>query len=265
MREFLRPSQMHEAQMEQLTGCRYAVIVHLAKTFEKARSARGRPPQNGPLVTIVLALMKLRLNVSLRVLEALTGIDSVTLSRCVNRSLAFLGTIQFRAPSKGEILIVDTTSTRVASTQDKSYSGYKHHKCAKAQVIVTAKGRVLHVSDTHAGSVHDKTIWNKEITNIPGLIEHLILADKAYAGAKEEVECLLRPVKKGETAYRDKPQETKEFNRTLSKTRVKVEHVFARLKSWRALQGLFAWRADRYAEIVKAVSVLYNLNLEFAS
>jgi len=153
----------------------------------------------------------------------------------------------------------------VASTQDKSYSGYKHHKCAKAQIIVTAKGRVVHVSGTHAGSVHDKTIWNKEIDSIPDLIRHLILADRAYAGAKGEGEGLSRPLKKGETAYREDPEATKEFNRTLSKTRVKVEHVFARLKSWRALQGLFAWKADRYAEIVRAVSVLYNLNLEFAS
>ena len=130
--------------------------------------------------------MKLRLNVSVRTLEVLTGIDSVTASRCINRSLAFLGAIQFKTPSKGKVLVVDTTSTRVASTQDSHYSGHKHHKCVKVQVIVNTAGAVLHVSKPYPESAHDKTIWNKESAGIPDLMEHLILADKAYAGAKGE-------------------------------------------------------------------------------
>lgn len=159
---------------------------------------------------------------------------------------------------------VDTTSTRVASTQDSHYSGYKHHKCAKVQVIVNTAGAVLHVSKTYPGSAHDKTIWNKESSGISDLMNHLILADKAYAGAIDEGKSLVRPFKRCENAYKKDPLCAKSFNRNLSKVRVKVERVFARLKSWRALQGLFAFHAKRYAEIVKAVSVLHNLNLEFA-
>ena len=93
MSKMLTLSKMHEAQLQHLTGYQYAVVVHLAKSFKEAMSGKGRPHQNGPVVTLVLALRKLRLNVSVRTLEALTGIDAVTVSRCVNRSLAFLGTL----------------------------------------------------------------------------------------------------------------------------------------------------------------------------
>ena len=95
-------------------------------------------------------------------------------------------------------------------------------------------------------------------------MRHLILADKPYAGAKGEGENLVRPFKRCEKAYKEDPLRAKAFNLDVSKAWVKVDHVFARLKSWRALQGLSAWNAKRYDEIVKAVSVLHNLNLGFA-
>ena len=57
-------AKMHESQLQHLTGCRYAVIVHLARVFKAAMSGKGRPHQHGLLVTVVLSLMKLRLNVS---------------------------------------------------------------------------------------------------------------------------------------------------------------------------------------------------------
>ena len=101
MPKSLTMSKMHEPPLRHLTGCWYAVIVHLAKLFKAVMS---------------------------------------------KKSLAFLGAIQFKAPSQGEVLVVDTTSTRVASTQDSHYSGYKHHKCAKVQVIVNTAGAVLHIS-----------------------------------------------------------------------------------------------------------------------
>lgn len=70
-------------------------------------------------------------------------------------------------------------------------------------------------------------------------MEHLILEDNDYTGAKGEGESLIRPLKRCEKAYEEEPD-------------------CAKLKSWRALQGLFAWNAKRYSEIVKAISVLHN-------
>lgn len=132
--------------------------------------------------------MKLRLNVSVRTLKALTHVDSVMVSRCVNRCVKFLNGLPLRKAvhSQKGFLIVDTTSTRVASTADKNYSGYTHQKCAKAQAIVDEEGFFVQVSDTYPGSVHNKPIWNKEAHHIPSLFQRLILADKAYAGTTGE-------------------------------------------------------------------------------
>ena len=50
------------------------------------------------------------------------------------------------------------------------------------------------------------------------------------------------------------------FNQELGKRRVKVEHVFARLKTFKVLQGLFPYRWERLGGIVRALAVVHNLN-----
>jgi hypothetical protein len=89
-------------------------------------------------------------------------------------------------------------------------------------------------------------------------------ADKAYAEAAGEGTSLLRPVKRGERAYTENPEQAKAFNRGLSKIRVRVEHVFARLKTWRVLSGLFPYRWPRLGEVVRALAVVHNLDQQFA-
>jgi hypothetical protein len=160
------------------------------------------------------------------------------------------------------MLVVNTTSTRVATTEQRAYSGYKHHRCAKVQVVSREDGQVVDVSDAVEGSVHDKTVWNRNIERLKPLFEKLVLADKAYAGAAGENEHLLRPVKRGELAYKADPEKAKQFNRELSRKRVRVEHVFARLKTWRVLSGIFPFRWQRLGEVVRALAVVHNLNRE---
>jgi hypothetical protein len=109
------------------------------------------PFKHSVLVMLALSLMKLRLNLTLRALEALTGIDSVTVSRCVNRVLAALGTLPLAGKAAGGLLLVDPTSVRVATTQENAYCGYKHHRCAKVQVIASAGGQVVAVSPAAPG------------------------------------------------------------------------------------------------------------------
>jgi hypothetical protein len=78
----LNLARAHQSHLEQLTGCRYGALRHLAAQLAPAlRQARGRPYRHGALSMLVLGLMKLRLSLSVRALEALTGVDAVTLSR----------------------------------------------------------------------------------------------------------------------------------------------------------------------------------------
>lgn len=262
---FIQLSRVHQAQLEQLTGCTYATLIGLRRdiTPHLKLNGRGRPFKHSVLVMLCLALMKLRLNLTVRALEALTGIDAVTVSRCVARVTAALGELPLAKRALNNpmsMLLVDTTSSRVATTQLKAYSGYKHHRCAKVQVLSDEAGQVVDVSPAYEGSVHDKTIWNKQVARVRPLLDRLVLADKAYAGATGESQHLLRPVKRGENAWKANPDKAKQFNRELSKRRVRIEHVFARLKTWKVLGGLFPYRWEKLGPVVRALAVVHNRN-----
>ena len=74
------------------------------------------------MTVVVVMMMKVRQNLTLRSLEALMGIDAVTMARCVNRVTKIIGAMAFKNKARG-FSIVDTTSVRVATTQVKAYSG----------------------------------------------------------------------------------------------------------------------------------------------
>nr|WP_315595318.1 transposase family protein [uncultured Cupriavidus sp.] len=160
------------------------------------------------------------------------------------------------------MLIVDTTSVRIGSSDLKAYSGHKHHRCAKVQVVATANGSIVDVSDSYPGSVHDKRIWDAEALRLP-LNDAVVLGHKAYAGGHGEGVTLFRPTKRNESDYRDDKYAAKQRNRQISRIRLRIEHVFARLKCWRVIAGLFPYHWSKLGVIVKALAVLHNLARDY--
>ncbi len=81
-----------------------------------------------------------------------------------------------------------------------------------------------------------------------------ILADKAYVGLTH---CnVTTPVKRNEKPYK----KAKEDNKALSSKRIKVEHVFASLKSWRILKKLHFYSRKMIDMIFQGLVNIYNLN-----
>ena len=107
---------------------------------------------------------------------ALTGVDAVTLSRYVRKVAALLGALPLRMRQPQGFLLVDTTSVRVGSTDRRSFSGHKHQRCAKVQVIADETGFVQHSGAVWLGSVHDKTVYDKERVTLGEALGTLILA-----------------------------------------------------------------------------------------
>jgi hypothetical protein len=138
MRQSLNLSQfknLHQPQIEQLTGCKYAVFTRLVDDVKVILecSRRGRPFAQSVSAMVLLTLMKVRLNLTVRSMEAITGVDSVTVARSINRVIEIIGKLPLASRSTG-MLVVDTSSIRVATTDTDSYSGHKHQRCAKVQV-----------------------------------------------------------------------------------------------------------------------------------
>lgn len=253
---------MRQSQLEQLTGCRYAVLVSLKNWLSRMdlTKKRGRPFKHRLWTMLVVTLMKLRQELAYRSLEIFVGIDAVTLSRYVNRICVLLAGAPLITEGAHRYLIVDSTCSRIRSVNQSDYSGYKHHKNRKCQMVVDDRRRVVATSDGYAGSIHDKQIWNREFASLKYLLDKPILGDKAYAGGIGEGQILFRPIKRNEMAYKSDVMSSKAFNKELSRWRVTVEHVFAQLKNFRILRGIFPLQPKRYELCFKVIALVYNLN-----
>lgn len=255
----VRASMLHE-----LTGCTRPVFARLLKAGRHRQSGAGRPCQHAEWVALLVTLMKLRHNLPYQMIETLTGIDAVTASCMVRRTLTRLAGVRLLTKGgKVSFYIVDATVTRVGTRDRACYSGHKHYKGLRTQILCDDRKRIHHISPAYPASAHDKTIWNRHVHELK-LIPHCrILADKAYAGAKMENIRLFRPVRRHERACRENKAKAKADNRALSRLRVRVEHVLASLKRFRILRDRFPLALDWYTPCMHLVALLHNLEIRF--
>lgn len=88
------------------------------------------------------------------------------------------------SPEKIQDLIVDATENRIErprKDQNKYYFGKKKHHSLKTKIRVTKIGRIVHVSDTVPGSIHDFMLL-EDGEKIPP--ENNAIADSGYQGIK---------------------------------------------------------------------------------
>ena len=102
--------------------------------------------------------------------------------------------------------------------------------------------------------MHDYTIFKKEFNRLKSKLDRPILGDKAYVGLSGQG--VLCPVKSNAL---NKMNET-EFNAHLSKRRVKIEHLFARIKRFKSLYCSFWYNRAKLATIFKAIAMYSSLD-----
>lgn len=202
---------------------------------------------------VFLTLVRLRTALPLRFIAHLYRINHVTLWRWINRVVSILAK-QGLNKIEVDTLIVDTTSTRIRTTDLSYYSGYKKARVVKVQVIADVNGMIHAVSKKYLGSIHDKKIWETENYQIPE--DAVMLADKAYVGINNER--LVSPIRRSDTVFKNNHVASLEFNRNLSKKRIKIEHVFAQLKTWRIIHHYFPSNPERYSTVFTAIAVIHN-------
>lgn len=138
---------------------------------------------------------------------------------------------------EAQALLIDATEQPVERPQRGQkcyYSGKKKRHSIKNEIIATEKGRIVSVSKSAPGTVHDMTIRRRG----PPLPEDArAYADSGYQGYQEDHPALDIPYKKPKTGKLSKQE--KDYNHALSRFRVRVEHAIGRMKKFRIL-------ADRY-------------------
>ena len=121
--------------------------------------------------------------------------------------------------------INETRTSRSRKKNDETHFGYKNH------VNVDAKTKLIIEQETTPANVHDSQVFKKIVNEK----DERVMADSAY-WSEEHEDYLLKECDAEEflmrKATRNHPlsQEEEKRNHQISKIRVRVEHVFGRMK-----------------------------------
>ena len=300
-----RPSLLTDRQVRELTGlsrAQYArLIAEVAAAWETERemrlSARPRARALGagrkhalPFAgRLLLALMYLRWNVTMRFLAEAFGSDKDMVQRAVAELTPLLAAYgitaadgvrldddalaaQLRALSKGErAALIDGSFVPVPrpgkggwAAQKQQYSPHRHRHVNTFQALTDDLGNLLWVGDACAGATHDLTaIATSSIAETLAETEVTVIADKAYIGIKAKLGLAhaftpYRRRKKNDSRPEAVRGPEGEFNTELARQRVHVEHAIRRLKTNKILHG-YRRRGPTLTDTIRACATLTTL------
>jgi len=134
-----------------------------------------------------------------------------------------------------EDISTDATESPRHRPKDKEakkvfYSGKNKRHTTKTQITTSSEGKILDVSGSYPGSMHDKTLLEKEQTIEKTTRYSRHWMDKGYCGVNKEHldKNILIPFKKPKGGELSKFQ--REANRYNSQKRIAVEHTIGKLK-----------------------------------
>ena len=237
---------------------------------ERRKTKSGRPWEVGGLENhLLIMLLYYRCYVTQEFIGFFWQVDRSVICRAIRRverhAQPLLGVR--RDPKitrrEAEALIVDCTEQPIErpgvdAVQRTHYSGKKKRHTLKTEYVVTGKGRIASVSDSHPGSRHDLTI-RREGPKLPKAAR--VYADSAYQGYEREHASLdihYKKPKGGELNV-----EEKDYNRGLGSFRVAVEHRIGRTKRFRIVAERFRNPRDTHHTKTSIIAGLVNIEAGF--
>ena len=154
-------------------------------------------------------------------------------------------------------MIIDATEQpieRPKKGQKPYYSGKKKCHTLKTEIRINVKGRIVHVSRSRPGSVHDFTAFKQER---PPPDHAKLFVDSAYQGLDKRHHNVEIPYKA--TKKHPLNKEKKKYNTALSRIRVKVENILAKIKSFNILSFRYRNKRKRYNLKMNIIAGIVNL------
>lgn len=231
-----------------------------------------RPGRNFKLTLPDMLLMLIiyyRSYISQAFLGMLFGLDDSRVCRIIRTLEPILAKIvaiqKSRHLSKEEVesIIVDATEQQIerpSKRQKKFYSGKKKRHTNKTEIRITPKGRIVHVSKTRPGTIHDFTLYKLEPPIDPN---SRAFVDSGYQGLDKIHRQTELPYKAKKKKKLD-PDE-RQYNEGLSRLRVKVENVFCQIKTFKILSYTYRNKNKRYNLKFNIVAGLVNIKNGFAA
>lgn len=145
-----------------------------------------------------------------------------------------------------------------SETQQDTYSGKKKRNTVKNNVISERKGRVVFLSDTYGGRVHDKAICDGEEYEFPE--GSTLWQDSGFQGFSPSGVTIRQPRKK--KPKQPLSEEDKQHNQIISSERVEVEHQIGGIKRCNIVSHPFRNRTDYYVDdVMETACGLHNFRL----
>jgi hypothetical protein len=158
-------------------------------------------------------------------------------------------------------ILVDVSeqpAQRPTKRQKQSYSGKKKRHTIKTEIALQEDGRILSVSKSHKGRVHDFRIRKGEKL-LPR--ESLKLADSGYQGWQKLQSNVIIPYKKSKKKPLTKQQ--KEHNRKLASIRMRVEHKIREIKVFKIMSEVYRNFQKKYNLRFNIIAGLVNFKHAF--
>ena len=162
-------------------------------------------------------------------------------------------------------LFLDATERAVPRSVDwerqrHEYSGKKGCHTNKNLLLVSEQNRVLYLSATVEGSLHDKALADEmELEFLPG---QDLLADLGFVGYKPKGTQPCLPVKK--LPNQELSELDKQYNQLLASIRVKVEHVMAGVKRVRIVKDKIRLKTEQVRDQVMLIACgMHNLRVAY--
>jgi len=153
-----------------------------------------------------------------------------------------------------------TLRSKKAKTQNKHYSGKKKRHTRKNLVLTNNKRKILLLTPTKHGKVHDKKMSDKNIlaSRIPEEVS--LLVDTGFQGIQKQHHNTLIPKKKPKGGVLTDAE--KAWNRLISSARIVVEHAIGGMKKFGAVAHIFRNKKGLDDQFVNICAGLWNLELE---
>jgi len=153
---------------------------------------------------------------------------------------------------------VRATVPKTPTTSKTIYSGQKKRHSVTNNRISERKGKVVFLSDTYCGRVHDKAICDGEAYQFPG--GRTLLQDTGFQGFAPPGVTIRQPKKKP----RNQPlsEADKQQNREIARERVEIEHQIGGIKRCNILVHKFRNRTDHFIDdVMETACGLHNFRL----
>lgn len=153
---------------------------------------------------------------------------------------------------------------RTPARQRKYYSGKKKHHTIKHQVVIGKDKKIFDASKSYPGSVHDKTIFEREGTKEKIPKGAKVKADKGYQGLQKDPELEVSLPKKA-NRWHPLTRKEKRYNKQFAKERIVVEHVIGSLKIFQILAQRYRHPLENNDRTFKNIAAIWNMKLALAT